>query len=112
MQSVKWPPLNMVPLDVDFYMVWPDDGSASNFQRLRLWERSDRREFRNGSPTTSGNAQSSTVAFTVSNVAPKIYKITLPNLNVGEYGFLAPITEVNSNAPSESKIYTFQIVER
>ena len=63
-------------------------------------------------PPLRANPESSTVPFTVSNVAPKIYKVTLPNLNVGEYGFLAPVTEVNSNSPSESKIFTFQIVER
>ena len=110
--TVTWPPLNMVPLDVDFYMICPDDGCASNFQLLRLWGKGDRREFRDVLPTASGDPESSTVPFTVANVAPKIYKITLPNLNVGEYGFLAPVTEVNSNSPSESKIFTFQIVER
>jgi hypothetical protein len=110
--TVMWPPLNMRPLDVDFYMVCPDESCASNFQLLRLWEKGDRREFRDVLPTASGDPQSSTVPFTVANVAPKIYKITLPNLNVGEYGFLAPVTEVNSNSASESKIFTFQIVER
>ena len=110
--TVLWPPLNMRPLDVDFYMVCPDESCASNFQLLRLWEKGDRREFRDALPTASGDPESSTVPFTVANVAPKIYKISLPNLNVGEYGFLAPVTEVNTNAPSESKIFTFQIVER
>lgn len=110
--AVTWPPLNMVPLDVDFYVVCPDDAAASNFQLLKLWEKGDKREFRDVLPTPTGDPQSSTVPFTMSNVAPKIYKITLPILNVGEYGFLAPVTQVNSNAPSEGKIFTFQIVER
>jgi hypothetical protein len=110
--TVTWPPLNMRPLDVDFYFVCPDESCASNFQLLRLWGRGDKREFRDVLPTASGDPESSTVPFTVSSVAPKVYKVTLPNLNVGEYGFLAPVTEVNSNSPSESKIFTFQIVER
>lgn len=109
--TVAWPPLNMVPLDVDFYVVSADDSAASDFQLLHLWEKGDHREFHNSSSNASSGAGSATVAFTLTTVGPKIYKMTLPNLSVGEYGFLAPETQVNSNSAPQGKIYTFRVVE-
>ena len=109
----RWPPMNMVPLDMSFYILTPKGGSATDFQLLHLSEKGDRREFRTV-PTDRAHgwgAVEHTVPFTLETLAPRVYKVTLPNLNVGEYGLLAPITEVRANPPSQGKIYTFRLVE-
>ena len=108
-----WPPLNMVPVDMAFYILTPKSSSASDFQLLHLSEKGDRREFRTirGDRARGWGTPENTVAFTLENVAPRVYKITLPNLNVGEYGLLAPTTEVKSNSASQGEIYTFRLVE-
>jgi hypothetical protein len=108
-----WPPLNMVPLDIAFYVLTPKGTSASDFQLLHLSEKSDRREFRTipGDRAHTWATPENTVAFTLDAVAPRVYKITLPNLNVGEYGLLTPTTQVKANSESEGKIYTFRLVE-
>jgi hypothetical protein len=108
----SWPPLNIVPIDMEFYIFCADGSSASDFQLLRLWGKGDRREIRApGENARVPDVGASTVPFTFEEVAPRTYKVALPNLSVGEYGFLAPVTEVNSNATSQGKIYTFRLVE-
>jgi hypothetical protein len=109
----RWPPMNMVPLDIAFYILAPRAGSASDFQLLHLSDKSDRREFRTiPSDRAHGwGVVEHTVPFTLEALAPRVYKISLPNLNVGEYGLLAPTTEVRPNSPSQGKIYTFRLVE-
>jgi hypothetical protein len=107
-----WPPLNMVPVDMAFYILTPRNSQASDFQLLRLSEKNDRREFRTIRADRAfgwGTPQNS-VPFTLENVAPRVYKLTLPNLNVGEYGLLAPTTEVKTNS-AQGEIYTFRLVE-
>ncbi len=108
-----WPPLNMVPLDIAFYVLTPKGSSASDFQLLHLTEKNDRREFRTipGDRAHTWATPENTVAFTLEAVAPRVYKISLPNLNVGEYGLLTPTTQVKSNSESEGRIYTFRLVE-
>lgn len=108
-----WPPLNMVPLDIAFYVLTPKGSSASDFQLLHLTEKNDRREFKTipGDRAHTWATPENTVAFTLEAVAPRVYKISLPNLNVGEYGLLTPTTQVKANSESEGKIYTFRLVE-
>ena len=108
-----WPPLNMHPVDMAFYILTPKSSSASDFQLLHLSEKGDRREFRTirSDRARGWGTPENTVAFTLDNVAPRVYKITLPNLNVGEYGLLAPTTEVKANSASQGEIYTFRLVE-
>jgi len=109
----RWPPMNMVPLDIAFYILTPRGGSASDFQLLHLSDKSDRREFRTiPSDRAHGwGAVEHTMPFTLEALAPRVYKVTLPNLSVGEYGLLSPTTEVKPNLPSQGKIYTFRLVE-
>lgn len=107
-----WPPLNMHPVDMAFYILTPRSSSASDFQLLHLSEKGDRREFRTIRADRAlgwGTPQNS-VPFTLENVAPRVYKLTLPNLNVGEYGLLAPNTEVKADS-AQGQIYTFRLVE-
>ena len=111
--KTRWPPLNMVPLDISFYVLTPKGTSASDFQLLHLLEKSDHREFRTiaGDRAHAWAIPENTVAFALEAIAPRVYKISLPNLNVGEYGLLTPMTQVNSNSPAEGRIYTFRLVE-
>jgi hypothetical protein len=51
------------------------------------------------------------VEFKYEKIAPRIYKVMVPRLNMGEYGFLAPGAVATANAASQGKIYTFHIVE-
>jgi hypothetical protein len=108
-----WPPLNMVPLDMAFYVLTPKGSSASDFQLLHFTEKNDRREFRTipSDRAHTWATPENTVAFTLEAVASRVYKITLPNLNVGEYGLLTPTTRVKATSGSEGQIYTFRIVE-
>jgi len=59
----------------------------------------------------SGGAKDNVVSFEYQKVAPRIYKIKIPRLSMGEYGFLAPGAVASANVASQGKIYTFQIVE-
>ena len=59
----------------------------------------------------SEQRQDNVVSFEYQKVAPRIYKIKIPRLGVGEYGFLAPGALAGANVASQGKIYTFQIVE-
>jgi hypothetical protein len=82
--------------------------------RFGGWGKGDRREFRavtGGVLHASGGTQDNVVHFDYEKVANRIYKIKVPKLSVGEYGFLAPGAVASANAASQGKIYTFQIVE-
>ena len=57
------------------------------------------------------SAKDNVVSFEYQKVAPRIYKIKIPRLGVGEYGFLAPGALAGANVASQGKIYTLQIVE-
>jgi hypothetical protein len=58
-----------------------------------------------------GGAKDNVAPFEYEIVAPRIYKIKVPRLSVGEYGFLAPGAVASASAASQGKNYTFQIVE-
>jgi len=47
------------------------------------------------------------VDFKYEKVSPRIYKVSVPRLNLGEYGFLAPGAVASANTASQGKIYTF-----
>lgn len=99
---------------LEFYFHCAEGGSAAEYQLLHLWGKGDRREFRavtGGVLHASGGAQDNVVSFEFEKVAPRIYKIKVGRLSVGEYGFLAPGAVASANAASQGKIYTFQIVE-
>ncbi len=99
---------------LDFEIRCADGDSASEYQLLRFWEKSDRREFRTvtgGVFHASGGAQDNVMDFRVEKIGPHTYKVQLKNLRVGEYGFLAPGTTGSLNAASQGKVYTFRILE-
>jgi hypothetical protein len=98
----------------EFYVRCPDGDAATEYELLRFWMKSDRREFRTvtgGVFHASGGAQDNVVEFKSQKVAPHTYRIELRNLGAGEYGFLAPGTTASMGAASQGKIYTFRIAE-
>jgi hypothetical protein len=50
--------------------------------------------------------------FSFKKVADHTYTVDLPQLNAGEYGFLAPGSAMQSHASAQlGKIYTFRVLE-
>jgi hypothetical protein len=99
---------------LDFEIRSADGDSASEYQLLRFWEKSDRREFRTvtgGVLHASGGAEDNVIDFSFEKIAAHIYKVQLKNLRSGDYGFLAPGTSASLDAASQGKVYTFHIIE-
>ena len=97
-----------------FYIKCLEGNSASEYQLLHFWQKGDRREFRSvtgGVLHMSGGASNNVVEFKFDKIAPHTYKVELPALSFGEYGFLAPGAAASSDLASRGKIYTFRIVE-
>jgi hypothetical protein len=97
-----------------FYIRCLEGNSASEYQLLRFWEKGDRREFRSvtgGVLHSSGGATNNVIDFQFEKIAPRTYKVTMPSLALGEYGFLAPGAAASADMASRGKIYTFRIVE-
>ena len=97
-----------------FYFHCLEGTSAAEYQLLRLWGKGDRREFRavtGGILHESGGAKDNMVEFKYEKVSPRIYKVSVPRLNIGEYGFLAPGAVATANVAAQGKIYTFRVVE-
>ena len=111
--SLASPPQLMPDMTI-FYFHCTEGVSAAEYQLLRLWGKGDRREFRaitGGVLHSKGGAQDNVVSFTYEKIAPRIFKVIVPRLNFGEYGFLAPGAVATANAASQGKMYTFRIVE-
>lgn len=109
---VSWEHKADAPLE--FYIRCQEGNSASEYQLLRLWDKGDRREFRavtGGVIHRSGGAQWNAVQFKYEKIAPRIYKIPIPSIEPGEYGFLAPGAVTSANAASLGKIYSFRVPE-
>ena len=73
-----------------FYIRCLEGNSASEYQLLRFWQKGDRREFRSvtgGVLHMSGGATNNVTEFHFEKIAPRTYKIELPTLALGEYGF-------------------------
>jgi hypothetical protein len=99
---------------VQFYLRCLEGNSASEYQLLRFWEKTDRREFRSvtgGILHARGGAEDNVIAFKFEKIAPRTYKIELPNVDMGEYGFLAPGAAASADLASQGKVYTFRIIE-
>jgi hypothetical protein len=98
---------------LEFLVKTPEGTSVTEYQLLRLHEKSDRREFRaatGGVIHTSGGAEPNFVAFSPQKVASRTWRVTLHDLPTGEYGFLPPGVESRSIA-SSGKMYTFSVIE-
>jgi hypothetical protein len=102
------------PGPIEFYIRCLEGNSASEYQLLHFWDKGDRREFRSvtgGVLHASGGAENNVIAFQFEKVAPRTYKVELPKLAMGEYGFLAPGAAASADLASRGKVYTFRIVD-
>jgi hypothetical protein len=59
----------------------------------------------------SGGAIRDVLPFEGKKVANRMYKVLLPKLGAGEYGFLPPGAVISSSSASIGKMYTFRLVE-
>jgi hypothetical protein len=111
--TVSPSPLGMAG-PIEFIIRCPDGNSASEYQLLRFWEKADRREFRSvtgGVLHASSGAKDNVIAFQFEKIAPRTYKVALPSIGTGEFGFLAPGMAASADMASRGKVYTFRIIE-
>jgi hypothetical protein len=98
---------------LEFLIRTVEGTSATEYQLLRLHQKSDRREFRSvtgGVLHQSGGAQRDEVSFQPEKTGTRLWKVRLDSLPSGEYGFLAPGTSSVSISAS-GKMYTFGVIE-
>jgi hypothetical protein len=100
------------PLEV---LIYAQEGVAiTEYQLLQLRDAKGDREFRTvtgGVFHESGGATRDLLPFEGKKVANRMYKVQLPKLGAGEYGFLPPEAVTLSKGASIGKMYTFRLVE-
>ncbi|MDR3700334.1 MAG: hypothetical protein P4L56_11895 [Candidatus Sulfopaludibacter sp.] len=100
------------PLEVLIYV--PEGVAITEYQLLHLHENPDSREFRTvtgGVMHESGGATRDVIPFEGKRVAKGVYKVVLPKMGAGEYGFLPPGAGTAHSSASIGKIYTFRLLE-
>jgi hypothetical protein len=106
-------PLDVSNNPVEFLVRTLEGTSVTEYQLLRLHEKSDRREFRaatGGVIHMSGGAESNEVPFSPLKIASRTWKITLSDLPKGQYGFLPPGVD-SASISASGKMYTFGVIE-
>jgi hypothetical protein len=99
--------------DAEFIVRCPEGTAITEYQLLRLDMKGDRREFRawtGGVFHSSEGAEKNAEKFDSEKVGPRVFRIKLPALKKGEYGFLPP-GNTSGNIASSGKLYSFGIVE-
>lgn len=89
------------PIEVVIYT--PEGVAITEYQLLHLREHSDSREFRTvtgGVMHVSGGATRDVVPLEGTKLATRTYKVLLPSLGAGEYGFLPPGAFGSANSAS------------
>jgi len=100
------------PIEVLIYA--PEGTAITEYQLVHLHETANSREFRTvtgGVMHESGGATRDLVPFEGKKAATRMYKVLLPNLGAGEYGFLPPGAFGAANSASIGKMYTFRLIE-
>lgn len=104
-----------VNMPADFLVVVPDGDYITEYQLIHLHTHKGRREFRTvtgGVFHVSGGATRDVIPFKSQKVGDRTFKITLDNLDSGEYGFLPPGNNVTRQAMSSlGAMYTFHVLE-
>jgi hypothetical protein len=106
-------PLEVSNNPVEFLVRTLEGTSVTEYQLLRLHEKSDRREFRaatGGVIHMSGGAEGNEVPFSPLKIASRTWKITLSDLPKGQYGFLPPGVD-SASISASGKMYTFGVIE-
>jgi hypothetical protein len=99
--------------DAEFIVRCPEGTAINEYQLLRLDMKGDRREFRawtGGVLHSSEGAEKNAEKYDSEKIAPRVFRIKLPPLKKGEYGFLPP-GSTTGNIASSGKLYTFGIKE-
>ena len=95
--------------------IYASEGVAiTEYQLLHLRENKEAREFRTvtgGVMHVSGGATRDLIPFESKKTANRMYKVVLPNLGAGEYGFLPPGAFGSASSASMGKMYTFRLIE-
>lgn len=102
-----------VGTDAEFIIRCPEGTAIAEYQLLRLDMKGDRREFRSwtgGVLHQSKGAEKNEEKFDSEKIAPRVFRIKLPPLKKGEYGFLPP-GNTSGNLASSGKLYSFGIME-
>ncbi|HXJ45714.1 MAG TPA: hypothetical protein VNK47_03495 [Candidatus Dormibacteraeota bacterium] len=102
-----------VASDAEFIIRVPEGTAITEYQLLRLDMKGNRREFRawtGGVFHSSEGAEKNAEKFESEKVAPRTFRVKLPVLKKGEYGFLPP-GNTSGNIASSGKLYTFGIIE-
>jgi len=108
---------NAIKTPLGFLIVAPEGVALTEYQLIRLREKSDTREFRT---VTGGVFHASTGAtrdilqFEGTKVASRTFSVNLPTLGAGEYGFLPPGAMAGSGGAGAArlgKMYTFRVGE-
>lgn len=100
------------PIEVLIYA--PEGVAITEYQLVHLHENPDNREFRTitgGVMHEEGGATRDLIPFEGRKAASRMYKVVLPNLGAGEYGFLPPESVTLSKGASIGKMYTFHLLE-
>jgi len=96
-------------------LVYAHEGVAiTEYQLIHLHENTNYREFRTvtgGVMHESGGAVRDLIPFEGKKVANRTYKVLLPSLGAGEYGFLPPEAVTLSKGASIGKMHTFRLLE-
>jgi hypothetical protein len=99
---------------LDFLIKTTSGVDGTDFQLVCLREGRNAREFRRvtgGVFHVSGGSTRDEIEFGETKVANQVYKITLPELQAGEYAFLAPGLSASTTSGSVGKAYTFHLTE-
>jgi hypothetical protein len=105
---------NSVATPVEVLIYAPEGVAITEYQLLRLRDNKGAREFRTvtgGVMHVSGGATRDLVPFEGKKVATRTYKVLLPNLGAGEYGFLPPGAVTSASSASLGKMYSFRLLE-
>ena len=96
---------------VEMYIVTSEGTSPVEYQLVQMVQKKNRREFRalTGGVihASSGVKDKSLIIFNHEKVASRTYKISIPSLVPGEYGFLSPGAVNSASVSSVGKVYTF-----
>jgi hypothetical protein len=102
----------VTPVDLVIYA--PEGVAITEYQLIHLHVEKSGREFRTvtgGVLHATSGATRDVIPFDGKKVASRTFKVSLPHLVAGEYGFLPPGAVSSSNSASIGKLYTFHVVE-
>jgi hypothetical protein len=106
---------NTMKPPLDFLLITADGVAITEYQLLHLRPQKEGREFRTvtgGVFHVSGGSTRDVIPFEGKRVGPHAFTISLTTINHGEYGFLAPTSDMSNKAVSSlGKMFTFRVME-